>query len=164
MSYFVSFKRLNNNLFLRNNSFLLGKITIGTNLVCVKKKLYPPLITDPQPTRSVYLSKKEVLWHLTPNTWHLTPDTWHLTPDTWHVTPDMWNMVCMGMEFLPWIDRLQVQVPQMVYGVCNKERGYCNTRCKGSSTQYGRPQTAGLQKFSKFPAGESVTPRGDSIG
>ena len=21
-----------------------------------------------------------------------------------------------------------------VYGVCNKERGYCNTRCKGSST------------------------------
>ena len=35
-------------------------------------------------------------------------------------------------------------------------------RCKGSTTQYGRPQVAGLQKFAKFPAGESVTPRGGS--
>ena len=35
-------------------------------------------------------------------------------------------------------------------------------RCKGSSTLYSRPQVAGLQKFAKFPAGESVTPRGDS--
>ena len=35
-------------------------------------------------------------------------------------------------------------------------------RGKGSSTQYGRPQVAGLQKFAKFPAGESVTPRGGS--
>ena len=34
--------------------------------------------------------------------------------------------------------------------------------CKGSSTPYGRPQVAGLQKFAKFPADESVTPRGDS--
>ena len=33
-------------------------------------------------------------------------------------------------------------------------------RCKGASTQYGCPQVAGLQKFAKFPAGESVTPRG----
>ena len=29
----------------------------------------------------------------------------------------------------------------------------CNTRCKGSSTLYGRPKVAGLQKFAKFPAG-----------
>ena len=50
----------------------------------------------------------------------------------------------------------------MLYRVCNKERGYCNERCKGSSTQYGRPQVAGLQQFAKFPAGESVTPRGGS--
>ena len=39
------------------------------------------------------------------------------------------------------------------------KRGCCNTRCKGSSTPYCRPQVAGLQKFAKFPAGESVTPR-----
>ena len=36
------------------------------------------------------------------------------------------------------------------------KRGCCNTRCKGSSTLYGRPKVAGLQKFAKFPAGESV--------
>ena len=35
-------------------------------------------------------------------------------------------------------------------------------RCKESSTQYGRPQVAGLQRFAKFPTGESVTPRGGS--
>jgi hypothetical protein len=46
------------------------------------------------------------------------------------------------------------------YAKYTKERGYCNMRCKGSSTQYGRPQVARLQKFSKFTAGESVTPRG----
>ena len=40
----------------------------------------------------------------------------------------------------------QIRFPQMVYGVCNNERGYCNTYCKGSSTTYGRPQLAGLQE------------------
>ena len=39
----------------------------------------------------------------------------------------------------------------MVYGVCNKKRGYCNACCKGSSTTYGRPQLAGLQESAKIP-------------
>ena len=66
-------------------------------------------------------------------------------------------VVYLGMKFKPLPDSSQVRVPQIVYRVCNKGRGYCNTRCKGSSTQYGRPQVAGLRKFVKFLAGESVT-------
>ena len=34
-------------------------------------------------------------------------------------------------------------------------RGGCNIRCKGSSTPYGRPKVARLQRFAKFPASES---------
>ena len=48
----------------------------------------------------------------------------------------------------------------MVYAVCDRKLMYCHRHCKGFSTPYWRPQLAGLQEFAKFPAGESVTPRG----
>ena len=70
--------------------------------------------------------------------------------------------VGVGMQFLPLTERSQVRVPQMVFGVFNKEWGCWNRCCKGSFTTYGWPQEAGLQKFAKFLAGESFTPRGGS--
>ena len=47
-------------------------------------------MTDPAPTSSTNLSKKEEdkndICYLTRDIWHLTPITWHLTPDKWHLT------------------------------------------------------------------------------
>ena len=55
-----------------------------------------PVITDPPPTTSTTLSKKQELYIyiVTLDTWHVTHDTWNVTSDTWHLTPNTWHVIC----------------------------------------------------------------------
>ena len=77
----------------------------------------------------------------------MTFETWHMTHDTWHVTGGWQWQPLFHLRHSPFSHL--VWFPQMVYGVCNKERDYCI--CKGSSTTYSFPKLAGLQESAKIP-------------
>ena len=57
----------------------------------------------------------------------------------------------MSMKFWPLTDRSQVWVPQSVYEVHIKERGYCNECCKGLSSPYRSPPSSWVTGVCQTP-------------
>ena len=59
------------------------------------------IITNPQPTSSTTLSKKEKKKlrkkvYMAHEMWHMTHNMWQVTCDMWHITWDMWHLIHGG--------------------------------------------------------------------